>query len=107
MTGGRDADGAAPEGARGAAGCVVTGGPYMVGAYDRCGPLDERSGLDWPAALATVEEFAGRWPIRDAAIRACNTDRSDGDSDGLTDEEHDTIDEAEARGRALAVAATP
>ena len=76
----------------------MTGGPYQVGAYDRCGPLDERSGLDWPAALATVQEFAGRWPSRTATIRACNTARHDCDSDGLTDEERDATDEAASRG---------
>lgn len=64
---------------------------YLVGVYDRAGEYCTTSCTDFAHLLSVVALM--RRTYTDKVVRAFNMNRADYDSDGLTADERDAVDE--------------
>ena len=65
---------------------------YRVSVYDCAGRYNETSCTDFAHLLSVVALMRRAYP--DQVVVAINTERCDGDSDGLTDDEREAVDKA-------------
>jgi hypothetical protein len=70
--------------------------PYQISIGDIAGLFYEETFATFEELVESVRACAEKYPGKH--ICCANTDRNDYDCDGLTDDEHETLDEAEADG---------
>jgi hypothetical protein len=65
---------------------------YSVSAYDRCGEVATFPAEDFSRCVKFARVLAKNYPR--CAIRAFNNDRCDYDTNGLTEDERDAVNDA-------------